>query len=85
MMEMSQPAATAPAIKQATKKPPTGPAPRAKKIALYHIDMCDTSIITYYQEDDISYTKVAVYVNGVIPKGTYHFLVELDGMSILWW
>jgi hypothetical protein len=37
-----------------------------------------------YEEDDVSYTKAAVHVNGMIREGTYCFLVASDGMSILW-
>ncbi len=28
--------------------------------------------------------KVALYVNGVVPKGTYHFTVAEDGRSVSW-
>jgi hypothetical protein len=45
---------------------------------------CCIPLIAYYEQDDISYAEVAVYVNGVVPKGTYRFTVALDGMSITW-
>ncbi len=84
MTETLQPAAASTATNQATKMPPTAPAPPVMKIALYHIDTCDTSIVAYYEEDDLSYAKAAVHVNEVIPEGTYRFSLALDGMSILW-
>jgi hypothetical protein len=39
--------------------------------------MRNTSVVAYYQDNDISYAEAAVYINGVIP-------LLLDGMSILW-
>ena len=86
MTETSQPA-TAAAAKSAAKKPPAAvvvAAAPAKKIALYSIDTRDTYAVAYYEQDDISYAEVAVYVNGVVPEGTYRFTVALDGMSIMW-
>jgi hypothetical protein len=56
----------------------------AKKIALYHIDTRDTSVVAYYQDDDVSYAEAALYINRVIPEGTYRFSVSFGGMSILW-
>ncbi len=90
MTEMYQPAAAA----AAAAKPPANkkktvsavmaiPAP-AKKIALYYLDTRDTSIIAYYQDDGVGYAEVALYVNGVVPKGTYRFTVAKDRMSVLW-
>ncbi len=84
MTEMSLRPAAAMATKQAAKKPPTAPVPPAKNIALYHIDTRDTSIVAYYEEDNISYAEAAVHVNGMICEGTYRFSVASDGMSILW-
>ena len=82
MTETSQPAATA--AKKATKKTHTSPDPPAKKIALYHIDTRDTSVVAYYHDNDISYAEATVYINGVIPKGKYRFSMSLNGMLILW-
>ena len=56
----------------------------AMKITLYSIDTRDTSIDAYYQDDYVSYAEVAVYINGVVPKGSYCFSVALDDMPILW-
>jgi hypothetical protein len=52
------------AAKQAAKKSTAAaaaaaPAP-AKKITLYHIDTRDTSVVAYYQDDDVSYVEAAV-------------------------
>ncbi len=52
-----------PAAAMATKKPPTAPAPPATNIALYHINTHNTSVIVYYEEDDISYAKAAVLLS----------------------
>jgi hypothetical protein len=90
MTEMYQPAAAA----AAAAKPPADkkktasavvaiPAP-AKKIALYNLDTRDTSVVAYYQDDGVGYTKVALYVNGVVPKGMYCFTVAKDRMSVSW-
>jgi hypothetical protein len=84
MTETSQRATAAMATKQAPRKPPPAPAPPAKNIALYHIDTRDTSVVAYYEEDNVSYAEAAVYINGVVPEGTFRFSVSLDGMSILW-
>jgi hypothetical protein len=46
--------------------------------------MCDTSVVAYYQDDGVGYTEVALYINSVVPKGTYHFTVAKDGMSVTW-
>jgi hypothetical protein len=90
MTEMYQPtAAAAAAAKPPADKKKTAsavvaiPAP-AKKIALYYLDTCDTSVVPYYQDDGVSYADVALYVNGVVPKGMYHFTVAKDGMSVSW-
>jgi hypothetical protein len=74
MTEMYQPAAAA----AAAAKPPADkkktasavvviPAP-AKKIVLYYLDMRDTSVVAYYQDNGVGYAEVALYVNGVVPK-----------------
>ena len=90
MTEMYQPAAAAAAAAKppANKKKTTYavvaiPAP-AKKIALYYLDTRNTSVVAYYQDDGVGYAKVALYVNGVVPKGTYRFTVAKDGMSVSW-
>jgi hypothetical protein len=90
MTEVYQPAvAAAAAAKQPSNKKKTAsavtaiPAP-AKKIALYYLDMCDTSVVAYYQDDGVGYAKVALYINGVVPKGTYRFTVAKDGMLVTW-
>jgi hypothetical protein len=90
MTEVYQPtAAAAAAAKQPsdTKKTASAvaviPAP-AKKIALYYLNTCDISVVAYYQDDGVGYAKVALYINGVVPKGTYRFMVAKDGMSVTW-
>jgi hypothetical protein len=90
MTEMYQPnAAAAAATKPPADKKKTAsavvaiPAP-AKKIALYYLDTRDTSVVAYYQDDGVGYAELALYVNGVVPKGTYHFTVAEDGMPVSW-
>ncbi len=90
MMEVYQPAAAAAAAaKQPSDKKKTAsadaaiPAP-AKKIALYYLNTCDTAVVAYYQDDGAGYIEVALYINGVVPKGTYRFTVAEDGMSVTW-
>ncbi len=78
MTVTSQPAAVSMATNQATKMPPTAPAPPVTKIALDHFDTCNTSIVAYYKEDDLSYAKAAVHGNEVIPEGTYKFIPYCD-------
>jgi hypothetical protein len=90
MTEMYQPAAAAAAAaKTSANKKKTAsavvaiPAP-ARKIALYYLDTRNTSVVAYYQDDGVGYAEVALYVNGVVPKGTYRFTVAKDRMSVLW-
>ncbi len=90
MTEMYQPdAAAAAAAKPPANKKKTAsavvaiPTP-AKKITLYYLDTHDTSVVTYYQDDGVGYAKMVLYVNGVVPKGTYRFKVAEDGMSVSW-
>jgi hypothetical protein len=90
MTEKYQPTAAA----AAAAKPPANkkkiasavmaiPAP-AKKITLYYIDTRNTSVVAYYQDDGVGYAEVVLYLNGVVPKGTYHFTVAKDGMLVSW-
>jgi hypothetical protein len=73
MTEMYQPAAAAaaaakpPANKKKTASAVVAIPTPAKKIALYYLDMRDTSIVAYYQDNGVGYAKVALYVNGVVP------------------
>ena len=85
---MYQPAAAAaaaakpPADKKKTASAVVAIPASAKKIMLYYLDTRDTSVVTYYQDNGVGYAKVALYVNGVVPKGTYRFTVAEDGMSV---
>jgi hypothetical protein len=90
MTEMYQPtAAAAAAAKPPANKKKTAsavvaiPAP-AKKIALYYLDTRNTSVVAYYQDDGVGYAEVALYINGMVPKGTYRFTVAEDGMLVSW-
>jgi hypothetical protein len=87
MTEMYQPAAAAakpPADKKKTASAVVAiPAP-VKKIVLYYLDTRDTSVVAYYQDDGVGYAEVALYINGVVPKGTYRFTVAKDVMSVSW-
>jgi hypothetical protein len=90
MTEMYQPAAAAAAAAKqpANKKKTTSavvaiPAP-AKKIALYYLDTCNTSVVAYYQDDGVRYAKVVLYVNGVVPKETYRLTMDENEMSVSW-
>jgi hypothetical protein len=87
---MYQPAAAAaaaakpPADKKKTASAVVAIPTPAKKIALYYLDTRDTSVVAYYQDDGVSYAEVALYINGVVPKGTYRFTVAEDAMSVSW-
>ncbi len=58
--------------------------PQPRRLRCIILIPCTTSVVAYYQDDGVGYAEVALYINGVVPKGSYRFTVAENEISVLW-
>ena len=46
--------------------------------------MCGAAVVSYYNDTVINYEEFKLHINGMVPKGSYKFMVVAGGIAILW-